>query len=183
MSVAVDKIEYYTYDDYREWEGDWELIDGIAFAMAPSPIKNHQAIQAAIIAQLYTQIEDRSECEVLGEFDYKVSDDTVLKPDIILSCNDSNQHYLLKAPEIIVEIVSKSTARRDEKFKFEIYEQEGVKYYILVYPNDMRAKIYKLKSFKYEKVGDFTDEIYQFEDTLCKVSLDFGRVFRRVNKK
>ena len=34
--------EYYTYDDYIHWEGDWELIDGIAYAMAPSPLKSHQ---------------------------------------------------------------------------------------------------------------------------------------------
>ena len=35
-------FEYYTYDDYIKWEGDWELIDGIAYAMAPSPLKTHQ---------------------------------------------------------------------------------------------------------------------------------------------
>ena len=89
------------------------------------------------------------------------------------------EHYLTKAPEIIVEIISKSTAKRDEKYKFEIYEKEKVKYYIILYPNDLRAKIYKLKGSKYDKEGDFLLESYNFEDTTCGVSLDFERVFRR----
>ncbi len=35
MPPLAQLIEYYTYDDYKEWDGDWELIDGVAYAMAP----------------------------------------------------------------------------------------------------------------------------------------------------
>jgi Uma2 family endonuclease len=108
-----------------------------------------------------------------------VSDDTVLRPDIVLTCGETNESYLTKAPEIVVEIISKSTARRDEKYKMDIYEQEKVKYYILVYPYDLRAKVYRLKDSKYDKEGDFLNESYHFDDTSCGVSLDFERVFRR----
>jgi len=179
MPPLAQAIEYYTYDDYKEWEGEWELIDGIPLSMAPAPIRKHQSLATMIITELQNQLEECTQCEVLGEIDYKVSDDTILKPDIVLTCGETNESYLTKAPEIIVEIISKSTAKRDEKYKFEIYEKEKVNYYILVYPNDLRAKIYKLKDSNYDKEGDFLQESYDFEETTCKVSLDFERVFKR----
>ncbi len=39
-----------------------------------------------------------------------------------------------------------------------------------IYPNDLKAKIYRLKNSKYDKEGDFFNEIYNFEDTSCKIS-------------
>ena len=179
MSPLAQPIEYYTYEDYKEWEGDWELIDGIPYAMAPAPKRIHQSLATEIIYNFRVQLENCSNCEVLGEIDYKVSNDTILKPDIVLTCGETNESYLTKAPEIVVEIISKSTAKRDERYKFEIYQEEKVKYYILIYPDDLKAKIYKLKNSKYDKEGDFFSESYDFEDTTCRVSLDFERVFRR----
>ena len=179
MSPLAEVIEYYTYDDYKEWEGEWELIDGVPLAMAPAPMRIHQSLASEIIYNLREQLEECTQCEVLGEIDYKVSDDTVLKPDIVLTCGETNESYLTKAPEIIVEIISKSTAKRDEKYKFEIYEKEKVKYYILIYPNDLRAKVYRLKESKYDKEGDFLQDSYLFEETTCNISLDFKRVFKR----
>ena len=179
MPPLAQNIEYYTYDDYKQWEGEWELIDGVAYAMAPAPMKKHQSIATEIIYNLRSQIEHCSQCEVLGEIDYKVDDYTTLKPDIVLTCGETHERYLTKAPEIVVEIISKSTARRDEVHKFAIYEKEKVNYYIIVYPNDLRAKIYKLKDSTYDKVGDFLEDAYTFEETACRVSLDFKKVFSR----
>jgi len=177
--MLAQAIEHYTYNDYKEWEGEWELIDGIPLAMSPAPLRRHQSIATEIMYNLREQLEECQECEVLGEIDYKVSDDTILKPDIVLTCGETNERYLTKAPEIIVEIISKSTAKRDEKYKFEIYEREKVNYYILLYPDDLRAKIYKRKGSKYDKEGDFLQESYRFEETTCEITLDFTRVFKR----
>ena len=169
----------YTYDDYKLWDGEWELIGGVPLAMSPAPMRKHQGLASEIIFHLRNQLEECTQCEVLGEIDYKVSDDTVLRPDIALTCNEINDLHLTKAPEIIVEIISKSTAKRDEVFKYEIYEKEKVKYYIIVYPDDLSAKVYKLDGKEYDKQGDFTNESYRFEETMCKVALDFEKVFRR----
>ncbi len=169
----------YTYDDYKMWEGNWELFDGVPVAMSPAPMRKHQSLASQIIRYLVDEIDECSECEVLGEVDYKIADDTILRPDIVLTCNEENESHLLKAPEIIVEILSKSTAKRDEKYKFSIYEAEKVKYYILVYPDDLYAKVFKLIDSKYNKEGDFSSEKYKFEETLCKVELDFKKVFKR----
>jgi len=179
--MGVLKLEdiAYTYDDYKLWEGDWELYDGIAVAMSPAPMRKHQSLASEIIYNIREQLDDCPQCEVLGEVDYKICDDTILRPDIVLTCGETNESYLTKAPEIIVEIISKSTAKRDEKYKFAIYEAQKVKYYIIIYPDDLIAKVYKLDGKEYDKQGDFTMEKYLFENTTCSVSINFEKVFRR----
>lgn len=175
-------LEHYTYDDYKLWEGDWELIDGIPLAMAPAPLIKHQSLEFNIAKYLDSNIEDCISCEILTEVDYKINEDTVLRPDVVLICDEPNEAYITKAPEIVVEIISKSTAKRDEKYKFEIYEKEKVNYYILVYPDDLKAKVYKLDGKYYTKEGDFFNQTYKFENTTCKPELDFDKVFKKYRK-
>ena len=177
-AVKLEDINY-TYDDYKQWEGDWELIEGVPFAMSPAPVRKHQSLASELIYNLREQLDGCESCEVLGEVDYKISDETVLRPDVVLTCGETHELYLTKAPEIIVEIISKSTAKRDEVYKFDIYEKEKVKYYIIVYPDDLYAKVYKLDGKTYDKQGDFSLESYHFEETQCGVSLDFEKVFKR----
>ncbi|GAB6045666.1 hypothetical protein JCM11957_12640 [Caminibacter profundus] len=177
--MAIVYIEHYTYEDYKKWKGDWELIGGMPYAMAPAPAKRHQLLSSAIVTQFYTQLENCINCEVLIEEDYKISEDTILRPDISVVCNDLNPNFISKAPEIIVEIISPSTAKRDEKLKFSIYEFEKVKYYILVYPDELKAKIFKHNDEKYIKEGDFLTQTYEFNTSCGKVKLDFERAFRR----
>ena len=79
----------------------------------------------------------------------------------------------------MIEIISASTAYRDEKIKFELYEKEKVKYYIIVYPGELKAKVYKLIDFKYTKLGDFFEETIEFNDIKCNPKIDFYKVFKR----
>ena len=182
MGVLSLEDVNYTYDDYKLWSGDWELIVGVPLAMSPAPTRKHQAIASKIISQLDNQLEDCPMCEVLGEVDYKISEDTIVRPDVVLTCNETHEAYLTKAPEIIVEIISKSTAKKDEVHKFDIYQAQKVKYYIIIYPDDLFAKVYKLDGKEYDKQGDFSNESYSFDETTCKVSLDFKRVFARFRR-
>ena len=179
---ALDYLPYYTYADYKEWEGDWELQEGHPIAMSPAPMINHQAIAANMLFELKSTIDECERCLVLAEADWKLSDDTVLRPDVVLICDESHDAYITKAPEIIIEVISKSTAKRDETYKFNTYEKEKVKYYVIVYPDDLRAKVYKLQDAKYDKQGDFSKESYEFEETTCKTSINFDKVFKRFRK-
>jgi len=180
----MEAIDYYTYDDYKLWEGDWELIDGVAVAMSPAPMIKHQAIAANIIYELKKSLDDLcKDCLVVGEADWKINDVTVLRPDVVLICDEPHDKYMTKAPQIVVEVLSPSTARRDEKFKFEIYQEERVPYYVMVYPDDFKAKIYKLDGNEYRKEGDFTNESYIFEQTHCRADIDFERIFRQFREK
>lgn len=182
MSPLAQSIETYTYDDYKQWEGEWELIDGIAYAMAPSPMITHQAISSGISSELFISTKKCKDCLVVIEQDWKIDEFTVLKPDISLICNETNASYISKSPLIVVEVISKSTALRDEKYKFEIYKNERVLYYVLVYPNDLKAKIYKLEGNEYIKQGDFSIEEYRFDDLECPATIDFKAVFEKFRK-
>jgi len=180
----VCAIEYYTYDDYCQWKGDWELIYGIPLAMAPSPMKSHQIIASSILVALANTSEACQTCVAISEQDWKICDDTIVKPDVVLICNEPIEgSYITKPPKIIVEVISKSTAKRDEKTKFELYQKEKVPYYVIVYPNDLRAKVYKLDGKVYEKVDDFTHEVMRFDALECGASIDFEKVFRRFRQR
>ena len=179
--MSVTQILNYTYEDYKNWEGSWELIDGIPVSMAPAPMRIHQDIATELIFILKSFLEKNEcpDCEVSFENDWKISNSTTLRPDVVLVCNDEGEAYLTKAPKIVIEILSPSTAKKDETVKFDIYEEEKVQYYILVYPKDLKAKVYTLDKNNYTKVGDFTNEKLIFDDLECELELDFEKVFRR----
>jgi len=179
---AIDFLKHYTYDDYKIWEGKWELFEGFPVAMSPAPMINHQAIAAMFISEINSQLDDCLRCMVLGEEDYKLTEDTVLRPDVVLICDEPHDKYITKAPEIIIEVSSPSTAKNDEVYKLKKYEEEQVLYYILAYPIELRAKVYKLTNGKYQKVGDFSKETYHFNETFCSIKIDFNRIFKRFRK-
>lgn len=177
----LELLPKYTYSDYCQWEGDWELIEGIAVSMAPAPMKIHQKIAREMVLALSNALDDEvcPECEILYETDWKISENTTLRPDVVLVCDDESEKYISKAPKIVAEILSPSTAQKDETVKFNIYEDEKVEYYILVYPDDLKAKVYQLKGDKYSKVGDYSNQKLSFESSECSLEIDFKEIFKR----
>ncbi|WP_035003079.1 MULTISPECIES: Uma2 family endonuclease [unclassified Lebetimonas] len=169
----------YTYEDYKLWKGDWELIEGFPIAMAPSPIINHQYLSTMFAIQIGNSINDNKceECIVIVEEDYIVNETTVLRPDVAMICNEEN-NFITKAPEIIVEVISTSTARIDENEKFKIYEKEGVKFYILAYPDFKMAKVYENKD-GFKKIGDFSNEKITI-NAKCKIEINFNDIFKKL---
>ena len=145
--MAALVLETYTYDDYKNWQGDWELIYGHPYAIAPSPVGKHQFIMMRLGYFLQKNLDslDCNECFVLGEIDYIISNDTVLKPDVALVCGELPK-FIKKPPVAIFEIISPSTKLRDEITKKEIYEKKGIKLF-LVYPDEKKV-IYKEKEIK-----------------------------------
>ena len=174
-----DYLPHYRYDDYIQWEGNWELINGIAYAMSPSPIFTHQALSSLFIQSIGESLKNCKECMIVSEMDYKLADDTIVRPDIALVCGQSKGAYIKKAPELIVKIVSQSSVTRDEKLKFSLYQTEKVKYYILLYSEDLKAKIYELQDNRYEKIIDLLEGSFEFENFECNVKVDFDFVFER----
>jgi Uma2 family endonuclease len=180
---ALDYLPHYTYEDLKIWEDNWEIIDGIAYAMSPSATISHQTIAFEIAFNLRSSIGDCERCLVIGEEDYVINDDTIVRPDVVLICNEPSTQYITKAPEIVVEVISKSTIKKDEGLKFELYEFQKVKYYVIAYPDELIAKVYKLKNHAYILEGEFSNETYEFEGTTCPALVDFENVFKRFKKK
>ena len=76
----------YTYTDYSQWEGEWELIDGVAFAMSPSASTKHQRVQATLIANMWLFLKGKP-CQVYSDLDVVLSDENVVRPDILIICD------------------------------------------------------------------------------------------------
>ena len=147
--------------------------------MAPSPTINHQAIANMIAFSLTNKLDICKQCLVLSEQDWKVDESTTLRPDVVFVCNEPGDAFITKRPEIIFEILSKSSIRKDQVTKFAIYQDEKVPYYIIVSPNDLKASVYKLEDGKYSKQGDFTHEQLEFDGLSCDIGINFTDVFGR----
>jgi len=177
MSVARNYLPHYTYEDYKHWEGRWEIIDGVAYAMSPMAMPSHQYISGVISQILNEQLENCKECFAFLPIDWHVSEDTIVQPDNLVLCYKPTKSYITKPPKIIFEVISKSTSSKDEKIKFDIYQREMVEYYILVYPNENLAKVFKLHEGRYIKALDATDETFTFDIEKCKIEFDFSRIW------
>ena len=179
LAYQNEYLPNYTYDDYKIWEGDWELLYGVPYAMAPAPTITHQEINSKIMYQLMSLLNDCKNCKALPEVDWKISEETVVRPDSLVVCNLENQRsYLSKTPKIIFEVLSPSTKVKDRNFKSLLYASCGVSYYILVEPAGMFAEVYRLSNGKYRLEGEFKDERYRFElDEGCGFEFSFEKIF------
>ena len=119
-------------------------------------------------------------CRALLPVDWKIAEDTVVQPDNSVICYEpQNEAYITKAPKIIFEILSKSTAKKDKGLKYDLYEREGVKYYIIVDTKEKIAKVYELNTGRYIKVCDASDESVVFKVDECESELrfDFSKIW------
>lgn len=180
-AIKYNDFKYYTYDDYKKWEESWELIDGIAYAMSPAPYPKHQKVVFRVSKELDKNLVCAdSECEVyIAPVDWKVSENTVVQPDVAIFCEDTQRQYFSKTPLIVLEVLSKSTALKDVTSKYELYQREGVPYYIIIEPNSEISDIFKLINGEYTLIKKATKEDkYDFElSDECKTSIDFSTLF------
>ena len=87
--------------------------------------------------------------------------------------------YLTASYELIFEVVSPSTADKDRRTKFSIYEREGVAFCCIVDPENEVAKIYALHEGRYVKQMDATDECFRFDLGKCEIAFDFARIWAK----
>ncbi|QDR81469.1 Uma2 family endonuclease [Sporomusa termitida] len=136
----------YTYADYLAWPENehWELIDGTAYAMTPAPNRQHQEISRNLLVEFAVYLKDKK-CQVYAApFDVRLPQKnenennatTVVQPDITVVCDaDKLDAAGCKgSPDLIIEILSRSTASHDVIRKRKIYEASGVFEYWIVDP-------------------------------------------------
>ena len=152
MGLAKKYIPHYTYNDWLYWEGRWELIEGHPIAMSPMPVPEHQRIASELRTELTLALRKIGceNCKAYDPLDYKISDDTILQPDVLIVCGKINKKYLDFPPALVAEVLSPSTKDRDRKIKRDFYEREEVKYYLIVDINKKDIEIYELINGKYK---------------------------------
>ncbi|MCP5052057.1 MAG: Uma2 family endonuclease [bacterium] len=191
MGLAMKKqVERYTYSDYLKWDDNerWEIINGEAFDMSPGPGTSHQLIVTQLIRQMSNQLEGKP-CNVFtAPFDVRlpmgkekeedISD--IVQPDISLVCDPGklDEKGCLGAPDLIVEILSPSSNRRDRLEKFNLYEAAGVKEYWLVLPPDKIVEVFTLgKDGKYGRPGLFSESETIGLSIIKGLSIDLKHLF------
>lgn len=176
MGIANKILPHYTYDDWVHWEGKWELIEGHPIAMSPTPIPEHQRVAAEFRTELMLALRKSNckKCRAYDPIDYKISSDTILVPDIVLVCGEIKKKYLDFTPALVVEILSPATALRDRHTKYEIYQQQGVKYYIIVNTDVKSIEVFELVNKKYEiQKGEY----HFILDEDCMIDPDLSNIF------
>lgn len=164
---APQKNELYTYADYCSWNDDqrWEIIDGIAYAMVPAPSWTHQALLGSLYIQFGNFLKGKA-CRVFTapldvRLDADEGDNTVVQPDLMVVCDRSKMdaHGIKGAPDMVVEILSPSTASKDRIVKLSAYRRAGVREYWIVDPDDKSISAYTLKGGEYVVNAYAGDEI------------------------
>ncbi len=159
-----DHSKHYTYDDYAQWEGRWELIYGIAYAMTPAPSLEHQDISFEIGMELHRRLAGFGNCKAYMAVDWQISDDTVVQPDNLVVCGEQlGGNKLTQTPLVIFEVLSPATSKQDKTLKRQLYEQAGVRYYCIVDWRAGRAEVFALENGTYIRQGEYENETVTFE--------------------
>jgi len=191
MGLPAKKIEEkFTYKDYLSWPNEerWELIDGVAYNMSPAPSRKHQGILLEMATVFHNYLKDKS-CKVyVAPFDVRLPENdevdeeikTIVQPDIVIICdkNKLDDNGAKGTPDIIIEILSPYTAKKDFITKRYLYEKHKVQQYWIVDPETKEVVIFKLKNNKYEKPEEYKKEekikVDRFED----LEIDLETIFK-----
>jgi Uma2 family endonuclease len=165
MPLALDLNKHYTYADYLTWDDGerYELIHGVPYrmvfddpvAMTPAPSVVHQAISAKLFLRIATFFEGK-QCQAYSApidvcLSIDTGDDTVVQPDIIVVCDKEKigDKAINGAPDLVVEILSKSNSLSEMNRKFNIYLQSGVKEYWVVNPFEQSIQLFMLQEGRF----------------------------------
>jgi len=174
MAESLQKHpEHCTYADYCDWSEDerWEIIEGVPYNM-PSPSRQHADISRELHFQLTSFFRGKPCVVYSAPFDVRLprgdepdSDvDTVVQPDLLVVCDEKklDDRGCRGAPDLVIEILSPSTASRDCIQKRALYERHGVREFWTVDPSNRIVTVYLLgtdKTFGKAEIYADTDKI------------------------
>ncbi len=153
---AIDPNGRYTYKDYLSWPDEFrcELINGVIYDMCAAPRRAHQDVIRDLV-EVFIDYFKGKPCKmyfapfdvILTAFGDRESDsDTVVQPDLSVFCDRSKLTLAgaTGAPDLVVEILSPSTAIKDQREKRVLYERHRVREYWVINPANETAMIYVL---------------------------------------
>jgi Uma2 family endonuclease len=138
----------FTYDDYKYLPEDkrYEIIEG-DLHLTPSPSFRHQAIQAELLFRLMAFVKKRGLGQVVAALtDVILSPENVVQPDLLFIGKDrlsmvKGNDGVRGAPDLVIEILSPSTAGRDQVLKRKLYSKYGVREYWIVDPDGSTVEV------------------------------------------
>ena len=178
----------YTYADYLTWDDieRWELIDGIPYNMTPAPSPDHQRILLGLSRKIADYL-DGGKCEAfIAPFDVRLfphenkNDDNVVQPDLTIICDPSKitEKGYEGVPNLIIEILSPSTAKKDRGQKKRLYERAGVKEYWIVDPSNQTVEVFTQSDQGKYKEADLYGKEDEIKDGLViGLTMDLNTIF------
>jgi Uma2 family endonuclease len=155
MAPAVIEKKKYTFEDYLKTPEDerYELIEG-ELLMTPSPVPKHQRISGKIDFILRKFVTENNIGEVFyAPCDVLLDEENVVQPDILFISKERlgiiGEKNIQGVPDLVIEIISESTAYRDLVQKKKLYARFGIKEYWIVVPGEESIEVYILKDSTY----------------------------------
>ena len=147
----MNDVAYSKINDHE----DYEIINGQVYMMS-RPATAHMQIEGNILMAFRNYLKGKS-CRPFNETDVFFDDDNNFIPDVIIVCDPEiiEDDGIYGTPDLVVEILSPSTARNDKIKKKIAYEKYGVKEYWIVDPFSKSVEVYLRKDDKLE-----LDDVY-----------------------
>jgi Uma2 family endonuclease len=187
----LDLTKTYTYADYLTWQLD-ELVRGKIRRMSPAPQSAHQTISFNLGGAIRAVLRGKSCRGFAAPFDVRLtksapngdaSIQTVVQPDLCVVCDPGkiDKKGCLGAPDWIIEIVSPGNPSHDTKSKFDLYEENGVGEYWIVFPGEQTVSVFLLEDGRYQPSGDFYTPGLIPIRTLSGASIEWTEVFENMD--
>ena len=182
MASTATKLTYEGYlttpDDAR-----YELLDG-ELVMVPAPLAEHQYVLGNFYFAVRSLVDEGNLGEVyMAPTDVVLSDADVVQPDLLFVSHERasiiTRDNIQGAPDLIIEILSPSTAERDRTIKLDLYAHHRVKEYWLVDPEARTAMVLLLGEHRFEIVGIYGERQTLTSPTLKGLSVHLEGMFRR----
>ena len=183
MVVTGAKVKF-TYEDYCNAPEDrrYELHDG-DLILVPSSKEQHQRASLDIATELMLFARRTGVGKVyIAPFDIVFSDNDVVQPDVIFVSNDRlgiiTADNIQGAPDLVVEVLSPSTAHRDRTFKRSLYARHGVTEFWLVDPDARTIEVLLLDVNGYDIAGTFGAGETLTSPTITDFTLNIDDIFQ-----
>lgn len=177
---ALRSLPNYSYDDYCQWEGQWELIDGIAYAMASASDPKHQYMNGKLAWLFGSSLKliGNKKYQIYLPIDYKINEHTILQPDVCIVNKPILKNYLDFAPLLVIEILSDNTKAKDRYVKLPLYQEVGIKYCLIVDHEKEKIEIYQNIINEFELIKRVHSRLFTFElDENFKINVDFTELW------
>lgn len=163
--TTTPRSAHLTYEDYLLFPEDGkrhELIQG-EHVMTPAPSTKHQRIVGNLHAALHAYLRHHPLGQVFfAPCDVVLSDEDVVQPDILFvsaaRASIVTPDNIQGAPDLIVEILSAATRKKDAGMKRKLYERYGVQEYWLVDPELETVTVLRLEGDRYVRAHELAKE-------------------------
>lgn len=177
-----------TYDDFVLFPDDGkrhELIDGEHY-VTPSPNTKHQRVSMNLVLLLGGWLDGHPLGQLFfAPYDVVFSDFDVVEPDVLYMSHERaaeivTPKHVRGTPELVIEIGSPGTRRRDETIKRRLYERMGVSEYWFVDPEVDVVRVYRREGERFARAIELSREAGDVLTTPLLPSLDMPlpRIFR-----